>query len=106
VSEAAPAVPPSGPHIMHVAAYRTWRALRKMPWPSRARARVPLAAYRRALAHFARWRESTYGASFEPASIISRDVRDYRSFQQSEVQSFSSTFSWPLISWNRLIMPH
>ena len=32
------------------------------------------ASYRRALAHFVRWSEQSYGQLFDPAAIIPRDV--------------------------------
>ena len=40
-----------------------------------------LAAYRRALVHFIRWSESTYGQTFDPAQVIPRDVRDWKAYQ-------------------------
>lgn len=48
---------------------------------SAGKSRLTIAAYRRALAHFVRWSENSYGQPFEPARVIARDVRDWKSFQ-------------------------
>jgi len=60
-----------------------------------------LAAYGRALAHFARWSESSYGAPFDPAGIIPRDVRDYRSFQQTVERAAPATTNQRLVALSR-----
>ena len=60
-----------------------------------------MAAYRRALAHFGRWSESTYGASFDPTSIIPRDIRDYRSFQQTVERAAPATINQRLVALSR-----
>jgi site-specific recombinase XerD len=48
---------------------------------SAGKSRLTIAAYRRALAHFASWSETSYGQPFDPARVIARDVRDWKSFQ-------------------------
>ena len=60
-----------------------------------------LAAYRRALAHFVQWSETTYGQTFDPAQIIGRDVADWRAFQQTVEQAKPATINQRLTALSR-----
>lgn len=53
-----------------------------------------IAAYRRGLEHFTNWNRQTYGAeAFKPAKIIPRDVRDWKSYQQTVEKAADSTIA-------------
>lgn len=58
-------------------------------------------AYRRALAHFARWSENSYGQPFDPSRVITRDVRDWRSFQQTVEKAAPATINQRLTAMQR-----
>ena len=58
-------------------------------------------AYRRGLAHFVRWSEITYGESFDPASILPRDVRDWIAHQQTVERARPSTINGRLAAVSR-----
>lgn len=57
------------------------------------KSRLTIDAYRRALAHFARWSENSYGQSFEASRVITRDVRDWKSFQQTVEKAAPATIN-------------
>ena len=57
--------------------------------------------YRRALAHFIRWSEQSYGQSFDPALIIPRDVADWKSYQQIVEQAKPATINIRLVALSR-----
>lgn len=54
---------------------------------------LTIAAYRRALAHFVRWSETSYGQLFDPSQIIVRDVRDWKAFQQTVEKAAPATIN-------------
>lgn len=62
--------------------------------------RSPLtcAAYLRALVHFAHWVEETYGDKLEPQAVIPRDVRDWKTYQQTIEKSSPSTINQRLVA--------
>ena len=47
------------------------------------RSQRTIKAYRRAWQQLAQWSKATYGESFEPTTLIRRDIRDWKSHQQS-----------------------
>jgi integrase/recombinase XerC len=55
-------------------------------------------AYRRALRHFGRWSQTTYGEPFDPSQVIARDVRDWKSYQQSVEKSAPTTINQRLVA--------
>jgi site-specific recombinase XerC len=65
------------------------------------RSRHTLAAYRRALSHFIQWDERTYGSAFNPGSIIPRDVRDWKGYQQTVEQAAPATINQRLVALTR-----
>ena len=67
----------------------------------KARARLTVEAYRRALVHFARWSENIYGQPFDPAQVITRDVRDWKSFQQTVEKAAPATINQRLTAVQR-----
>ncbi len=60
-----------------------------------------LAAYRRGIAHFVQWNALTYGALFDPAAIIPRDVRDWKTYQQVVEKSAPATINQRLVALSR-----
>ena len=60
-----------------------------------------LAAYRRAVAHFIQWDERTYGNAFNLAGIIPRDVRDWKSYQQTVEKASPATINQRLVALTR-----
>jgi integrase/recombinase XerC len=65
------------------------------------KSRHTIAAYRRALTHFTNWSESTYGQAFTPAEVIARDVRDWKSHQQTVEGAKPSTINQRLVGLSR-----
>ena len=57
-----------------------------------------IAAYRRALKHFVRWNERSYGTPFDPAAIIPRDVRDWKAHQQRAERAAPATINQRLVA--------
>lgn len=57
------------------------------------KSRHTLAAYRRALAHFTHWVETTYGTPFEVQAVLGRDVRDWRAYQQTVERAAPATIN-------------
>ena len=57
--------------------------------------------YRRALTHFIRWSEQSYGQAFDPALIIPRDVADWKSHQQIIEQAKPATVNVRLAALSR-----
>jgi integrase/recombinase XerC len=55
-------------------------------------------AYQRALHHLARWSQTTYGETFDPTQIIARDVRDWKSYQQSVEKLAPTTINQRLVA--------
>ena len=60
-----------------------------------------LAAYRRALTHFAEWSQLLYGQVFDPATIIGRDVRDWKAHQQTVEKAAPATINQRLVALAR-----
>jgi site-specific recombinase XerC len=58
-------------------------------------------AYRRALTHFVRWSESIYGGKFDSGAIIPRDVRDWKSYQQTLEKTAPATINQRLVALAR-----
>ncbi len=67
----------------------------------RGKSRHTCASYRRALVHFARWSEQSYGQPFDPAAIIPRDVADWKAFQQTVEKAQPSTINQRLVALSR-----
>jgi integrase/recombinase XerC len=60
-----------------------------------------LSAYRRALEHFIRWSETAYGTQFDPARVMARDVRDWKSYQQTVEKVAPATVNQRLAAVSR-----
>jgi len=60
-----------------------------------------IAAYRRGVAHFVRWSETTYGEAFDPARVIPRDVRDWLAHQQTVEKARPATINQRLTALKR-----
>ena len=60
-----------------------------------------LAGYRRALTHFIRWSEGSYGQPFDPAAIIPRDVADWKAHQQTVEKARPATINQRLVALSR-----
>ena len=60
-----------------------------------------IAAYRRGVAHFVRWSETTYGEAFDPARVIPRDVRDWLAHQQTVEKARPATVNQRLTALSR-----
>jgi site-specific recombinase XerD len=52
-----------------------------------------LKAYQRAWQHLAQWYQGTYGQACDPACLIARDLRDWKSYQQSVERVAPSTIN-------------
>jgi len=57
-----------------------------------------LKAYRHAWQHLAEWYEGSYGESCDPTRLIARDIRDWKSFQQSVEKAAPSTINQRLVA--------
>ncbi len=57
------------------------------------RSRHTLMAYQRAWQHLAQWYQSAYGETCDPACLIARDLRDWKSYQQSVERAAPSTIN-------------
>jgi len=57
--------------------------------------------YRRALGHFSRWSQQSYGEPFDPAGIIPRDVADWKSYQQTVEKAKPATCNLRLVALSR-----
>jgi integrase/recombinase XerC len=55
-------------------------------------------AYRRALSHLGQWLATTYGEPFDPTVVIGRDIRDWKSHQQSVEKAAPSTINQRLVA--------
>lgn len=65
------------------------------------KSRLTIDAYRRALAHFVRWSENSYGQPFDPQRVITRDVRDWKSYQQTVEKAAPATINQRLTAVQR-----
>jgi site-specific recombinase XerD len=63
-----------------------------------------IAAYERAVLHFAHWSQQIYGESFDPATIIARDVRDWKAYQQSVEKAAPRTVNQRLVGLARFFV--
>ncbi len=52
-----------------------------------------VAAYRRGVQHFLRWNAGAFGTRFDPAAIIPRDLRDWKSHQQTREEAQPATIN-------------
>jgi integrase/recombinase XerC len=57
-----------------------------------------LNAYRRAWQHLAQWYEGSYGEPCDPTRLIARDIRDWKSYQQSVEKAAPSTINQRLVA--------
>jgi site-specific recombinase XerD len=55
-------------------------------------------AYRRGWGHLAQWYGQTYGEPCDPARLIGRDIRDWKSYQQSVTKAAPSTINQRLVA--------
>lgn len=60
-----------------------------------------LAAYRRALTHFAQWSQATYGDAFDPGTVMGRDIRDWKMRQQTVEKAAPATVNQRLVAVSR-----
>ena len=65
---------------------------------ARGKSHHTLAAYRRALAHFIRWNQATYGDAFDPAAVIGRDIQDWKAYQQTVEKVSPATVNQRLVA--------
>jgi integrase/recombinase XerC len=63
-----------------------------------ARSPHTLKAYRLALSHLAKWSRLTYGEPLDPTTTIARDIRDWKSYQQSVEKAAPSTINQRLVA--------
>lgn len=61
------------------------------------RSQHTLAAYQRAFTHLAQWSQMTYSETFDPTQLIGRDIRDWKSYQQSVEKAAPSTVNQRLV---------
>ncbi len=59
----------------------------------RGKSQATITTYRQGLIHFIRWSEQSYGQPFDPAAIISRDVEDWKAFQQTVEKAAPTSFN-------------
>lgn len=57
-----------------------------------------LKAYRRAWQHLADWYQGSFSESCDPAGLIARDIRDWKSYQQSIEKAAPSTINQRLVA--------
>lgn len=57
-----------------------------------------LKAYWHAWQHLAEWYEGSYGESCDPTGLIARDIRDWKSYQQSVEKAAPSTINQRLVA--------
>jgi site-specific recombinase XerD len=55
-------------------------------------------AYRRGWGHLAQWYGQTYGEACDPTRLIARDIRDWKSYQQSVAKAAPSTINQRLVA--------
>ena len=60
-----------------------------------------LVSYHRAVSHFAQWSEMLYGQGVDPANIIGRDVRDWKTHQQTVERAAPATINQRLVALSR-----
>lgn len=64
---------------------------------AQGRRKRTLSAYQRAINHLAYWSQTTYGEPFDPARLIARDIRYWKSYQQTVEQAAPSTINQRLV---------
>jgi site-specific recombinase XerD len=57
------------------------------------KSRLTVAAYRRGVCHFAYWCQQIWGESFEPMTVIPRDVRDWQLHQRTVEKAAPNTIN-------------
>lgn len=65
------------------------------------KSRLTVAAYRRGVCHFASWCQESYDEPFDPAAVIPRDVRAWKSHQQSAEKAAPSTVNQRMVALSR-----
>src|SRR5690242_663555 len=60
-----------------------------------------VSAYRRGLQHFIDWSTNTYGDDFNPAKVIPRDIRNWKSHQQSVENVAPATINQRIVALSR-----
>lgn len=65
------------------------------------KSRLTVAAYRRGVCHFAHWCQDSYGEPFDPAAVIPRDVRAWKSHQQTVEKAAPSTVNQRMVALSR-----
>lgn len=61
------------------------------------RTKHTLNAYRRAINYLAQWNQTIYGEPFDSAQLIPRDIRDWKSYQQTAEQAAPNTINQRLV---------
>ena len=64
---------------------------------SQGRSKHTLSAYQRGINHLVHWSQTTYGEPFDPTRLIARDIRDWKSYQQTGEQAAPSTINQRLV---------
>ncbi|GAB4464034.1 MAG: tyrosine recombinase XerC [Anaerolineae bacterium] len=57
--------------------------------------------YQRGIKHFVRWLEQTYGEAFDPATVVPRDVADWKAYQQTVERAAPATINQRLTALSR-----
>ena len=65
------------------------------------KSRHTLQAYQRGLEHFARWYVVTYGEAFTADTVMPRDVRDWKAYQQTLEKAAPATINQRLVALTR-----
>ena len=60
-------------------------------------------AYQRAWQHLAGWYQDAYEEACDPANLIARDLRDWKSHQQSAEKAAPSTINQRLVAVSSLL---
>jgi integrase/recombinase XerC len=68
------------------------------------KSRHTIAAYRRAIEHFAAWNTSVYHVPLEVAAVIPRDVRDWKARQQTVEKAAPATINQRLVGVSRFFV--
>ena len=58
-------------------------------------------AYLNAVSHFIGWLKQTYSDDFDPQEVIARDIREWKSYQQTVEKSSPNTINQRLVAIGR-----
>src|SRR4051794_28116859 len=58
-------------------------------------------AYQRALQHFMDWYEQAYSTPFDAGLVMARDIRNWKSYQQSTQKAAPATINQRIVALNR-----